>query len=79
MVGFGRTEVLIPPLESSSRDLSNGHVFRGPCFHGVRKTWVFHDFWTVFFGSFFPAVSNVMKMRNEHVRISVFWAENDTK
>ena len=36
-------------------------------------------FGTVFFGPFFPTVSNVMKMRNEHVRISVFRAENDTK
>ena len=49
MVGFGRTEVLIPPPESSSRDLSNGHGLRGPCFNGVRKSWVFHDFLDRFF------------------------------
>ena len=46
---------------------------------GFAKVRFFHDFWTVFFGPFFPTVSNVMKMRNEHVRISVFRAENDTK
>ena len=64
--------VLIPPPESSPRDLSNGHGFRGPCFNGVRKSLVFHDFWTVFFTDF-------MKRLNEHVRISIFRAENDTK
>ena len=72
MVGFGRTEVLIPPLKSSSRDLSNGHGFRGPCFQGVRNSCVFHDFLDRFLTVF-------MKRLNEHVRISVFRAENDTK
>ena len=49
MVGFGRTEVLIPPPESSSRDLSNGHGFRGPCFQGVRKSCFFQDLCIVFY------------------------------
>ena len=71
-VGFCRTEVLIPPLKSSSRDLSNGHGFRGPCFQGVRKSWFFHDCLDLFLMDF-------MKRFNEHVRISVFRAENDTK
>ena len=52
MVGFGRTEVLIPPPESSSRDLSNGHGLEGPCFEGVRKSLVFHDFVGPFFDGF---------------------------
>ena len=79
MVGFGRTELSLSLSCTEFRALSHGHGFRGPCFNGVRKSWVFHDLLTVFFGPIFPTVSNVMKMRNEHVRISVFRAENDTK
>ena len=41
-------------------------------FNGGRKSLVFQDFWTVFLTYF-------MKRFNEHVRISVFRAENDTK
>ena len=69
MVGFGRTELSLSLSCTEFRALSHGHGFRGPCFNGVRKILVFHDFWKVFFGPFFPTVSNVMKMRNEHVRI----------
>ena len=72
MVGFGRTEVLIPPLKRSSRDLSNGHGFRDPCFQGVRKGWVFHDLLNRFLKVF-------MKRSNEHFQIYVFRAETDTK
>ena len=72
MVGFGRTEKSLSLSCTEFRALSHGHGFRGPCFNGVRKSWVFHDFWTVFFTDF-------MKRFNEHVRISVFRAENDTK
>ena len=72
MVGFGRTEKSLSLSCTEFRALSNGHGFRGPCFNGVRKSWVFHDFWTVFLTDF-------MKRFNEHVRISVFGAENDTK
>ena len=56
MVGFGRTEVLIPPPESSSRDLPNEHGFRGPCFHGVRKHLFFHDCLNRFFDGFHETV-----------------------
>ena len=46
---------------------------------GIAKVWFFMIFGPFFVGPFFPTVSNVMKMRDEHVRISVFRAENDTK
>ena len=48
MVGFGRTEKSLSLSCTEFRALSHGHGFRGPCFNGVRKSWVFHDFWTVF-------------------------------
>ena len=48
MVGFGRTEKWLSLSCIEFRALSHGHGFRGPCFNGVRKSWVFHDFWTVF-------------------------------
>ena len=41
MVGFGRTEVLIPPPESSSRDLSNGMVSGVLVLMGFTKVWFF--------------------------------------
>ena len=72
MVGFGRTEKSLSLSCTEFRALSHGHGFRGPCFNGVRKSWVFHVFWIVFLTDF-------MKRFNEHVRISVFRAENDTK
>ena len=54
-------------------------VFVGPCFPtGTHVMNIRPFFWTVFL-SRFPTGTNVMKMRNEHVRISVFRAENDTK
>ena len=48
MVGFGRTEKSLSLSCTEFRALSHGHGFRGPCFNGVRKSWVFHDFWIVF-------------------------------
>ena len=48
-------------------------------FKGFAKVGFFMIYGPFFFDRFFPTVSNVMKMRNEHVRISVFRAENDTK
>ena len=53
MVGFGRTELSLSLSCTEFRALSHGHGFRGPCFQGVRKSWVFHDFWTVFFERIF--------------------------
>ena len=53
MVGFGRTEKSLSLSCTEFRALSNGHGFRGPCFNGVRKSRVFHDFWTVFLDRFF--------------------------
>ena len=53
MVGFGRTEKSLSLSCTEFRALSHGHGFRGPCFQGVRKSWVFHDFWTVLFDHFF--------------------------
>ena len=50
MVGFGRTELSLSLSCTEFRALSHGHGFRGPCFNGVRKTWVFHDFWIVCIG-----------------------------
>ena len=47
MVGFGRTEKSLSLSCTEFRALSHGHGFRGPCFNGVRKSWVFHDFGTV--------------------------------
>ena len=44
MVGFGRTEKWLSLSCIEFRALSHGHGFRGPCFNGVRKSWVFHDF-----------------------------------
>ena len=48
MVGFGRTEKSLSLSCTEFRALSHGHGFRGPCFNGVRKSLVFHDFLTVF-------------------------------
>ena len=48
MGGFGRTEKSLSLSCTEFRALSHGHGFRGPCFNGGRKTWVFHDFLTVF-------------------------------
>ena len=44
MVGFGRTELSLSLSCTEFRALSHGHGFRGPCFQGVRKSWVFHVF-----------------------------------
>ena len=44
MVGFGRTEKSLSLSCTEFRALSHGHGFRDPCFNGVRKSWVFHDF-----------------------------------
>ena len=51
MVGFGRTELSLSLSCTEFRALSHGHGFRGPCFNGVRKSWVFHDFLDRVFGS----------------------------
>ena len=72
MVGFGRTELSLSLSCTEFRALSHGHGFRGPCFNGVRKSWVFHDFLDSFLTVF-------MKRLIEHFQISVFRAENDTK
>ena len=53
MVRFGRTELSLSLSCTEFRALSHGHGFRGPCSNGVRKSWVFHDFWAVLFGPFF--------------------------
>ena len=52
MVGSGRTEKSLSLSCTEFRALSNGHGFRGPCVNGVRKSWVFHDFLTVFWTVF---------------------------
>ena len=49
MVGFGRTEKSLSLSCTEFRALSHGHGFRDPCFNGVRKSWVFHDFLDRFF------------------------------
>ena len=60
MVGFGRTELSLSLSCTEFRALSHGHGFRGPCFNGVRKSWVFHDFWPVFFFPFLDGFSMVI-------------------
>ena len=75
MVGFGRTELSLSAIGTTFRALSSGEGFRGPCFQGVRKSWIFPGFLDCFLNSF---VTDFMKRFNEHVRISVFRAENDT-
>ena len=52
MVGFGRTELSLSLSCTEFRALSHGHGFRGPCFNGVRKSWVLHDLLDRFFIEF---------------------------
>ena len=61
MVGFGRTEKWLSLSCIEFRALSHGHGFRGPCFNGVRKSWIFHIFMTVFFDRFFDPFSDRSK------------------
>ena len=80
MVGFGRTELSLSLSCTEFRALSHGHGFRGPCFQGVRKSWVFHEFWIVFLTMCFDiCLTGFMKRFNGHVRIEGWRAENDSK
>ena len=61
MVGFGRTEKSLSLSCTEFRALSHGHGFRDPCFNGVRKSWVFHDFLDRFFLTTSKKMGNVGK------------------
>ena len=79
MVGFGRTAKSVHQTKALREIFRMGMVSGVLVLMGFAKVGFFMIFDPFFWTVFFPTVSNVMKMRNEHVRISVFWAENDTK